>query len=107
MATASKATVNKTQGVVKVIRKNCLADGSVSQHTFSSPKIDWITIYNASDASIKYNFNDHDATLTNHYRTLEPGIESRRIGITKDMTMEFAKVDAAGGIKRIEITLWG
>lgn len=107
MATAAKAIAAKTQGVAKVIRKNCAGDGSVSQHTFNSAKIDFVTIYNASDVDIKYNFNDHDATLTNHFRTLEPGMESRRIGVTQDMTMEFAKVAAAGGVKRIELTLWG
>lgn len=107
MTTAAKVTVSKTQGVAKVTRKNCPGDGTVGQHTFSSPKIDFLTVYNASDVDIKFNFNDMDATLTNHYRTLKPGVETERIGITKDMTMEFAKIDAAGGVKRIELTLWG
>jgi len=107
MSTASKAVASKNQGVAKVVRKSCAGDGSVGQHTFASPKIDWLTVYNASDVDIKYNFNDQDATLTTHYRTLTPGMESRRIGVTKDMTMEFAKVLTAGGVKRIELTLWG
>ena len=103
MATATRATINKTQGVAKILRKN--ADITVKQHTFSSPKINWITIYNASDVDIYYNFNNQDATLSTHYRTLAPGVESRYIGIIKDMTMEFTAV--SGSAKRIELTLWG
>ena len=104
MVTATAATAAKSQGIVKVIRK--IADGTVKTHTFSSSKIDWITIYNASDADIKYNFDLQDATLTTHYRTLKPGVESRRIGITKDTTMEFTRASGSGN-KRIEITAWG
>ena len=104
MATATKATVSKTQGVAKVLRK--VANETVKQHTFSSPKIDWLTVYNAGSAAIKFNFNDHDSALTTDYRTLEPGVESKRIGITKDMTIEFSRV-AGSANNRIELTLWG
>jgi len=103
MATAAKVTINKTQGVAKVTRKN--ADTTVKQHTFSSSKVDFLTVFNSSDVDIHYNFNNTDATLSTHYRTLTPGTESRRIGITKDMTMEFTAV--SGSAKRIELTLWG
>ncbi len=104
MATAAKVTASKTQGVVKVIRK--LADGTVKQHTFVSPKIDWITVYNASDVDIRINFDNQDATLTTHYRTVEPGVETRRIGITQNTTMEYTRASGSGN-KRIEITAWG
>lgn len=103
MVTATAATAQKTQGVVKVIRK--LADTTVKQHIFSSAKIDWITIHNASDVDIKYNFDDQDSSLSTHYRTLKPGVESRKIGITKNTTMEFTAI--SGSAKRIEITAWG
>jgi hypothetical protein len=96
--------VVKTQGVAKVTRKN--ADTAVKIHTFSSSKIDWITIYNAGDEEVAYNFNNNDATLSTHYRTLKPGAESHKIGITKDMTMEYKRLTGTG-VNRIEITLWG
>jgi len=94
----------KAQGVAKVLRK--VANDTVKQHTFSSPKVDWLTIYNAGDADIKFNFNDQDSTLTTNYRTLKPGVETRKIGITKDMTFEFSRV-AGSANNRIELTLWG
>jgi len=104
MVTAAKPIINKTQGVAKVIKKN--AGDSVQVHTFSSNKIDWITLYNASDEDIAYNFNGQDATLSTHYRTLKPGIESELIGITKNMTMEYKRLTGSGP-KRLEITAWG
>jgi len=104
MSTASKATTRKTQGVVKVTRKS--ATGSVGQHTFSSPKIDWITVYNASDVDVAINFDDFDATLTTHYRTIKPGVETQPIGITQNTTMEYMRLSGSGS-KRIEITMWG
>lgn len=104
MSTASTSVVNKTQGVVKVIRKN--ADTDVDQHTFSSSKIDWITLYNASDEDIAINFNDQDSLLTVHYRTIKPGVETETIGITQGTTMEFRRLTGTG-IKRLEITAWG
>jgi len=104
MSTAAKVTINKTQGVAKVLRK--AANDTVKQHIFSSPKVDWLTIYNAGDADIKFNFNDIDATLTTDYRTLKPGVETIRIGITKDMTLEFKRVSGSAN-NRIELTLWG
>jgi len=104
VATAAKVTINKTQGLAKVLRK--VANDTVKQHTFSSPKIDFLTIYNAGDSDIKFNFNDNDATLGTHYRTLKPGVETRRIGITKDMTLEFKRVTGTAN-NRIELTLWG
>lgn len=104
MATAANPIVLKTQGVAKVTRKN--ADTAVNQHTFSSSKVDWITLYNASNENIAYNFNNQDAALATHYRTLKPGDESRRIGIIKDMTMEYRRLTGTG-IKRLEITMWG
>ena len=104
MSTAVKVTAAKTQGVAKIIRKN--ADTAVDRHTFSSSKIDWITIYNASTEDIAINFNDQDATLATHYRTIKPGIETERIGISKDMAMEFRRLTGTG-VKRLEMTLWG
>ena len=103
MARADKSVANKSQGVTKVLRK--MANTTVKQHTFLSSKIDWVTIYNASDVDIFYNFDDNDATLSNDYRTLKPGVESHPIGIVKDMTFEFKAV--SGTNKRIELTLWG
>jgi len=103
VSTAARVTVSKTQGLAKVLRK--MASTTVGQHTFASAKIDFVTIYNASDVNIKFNFNDTDATLGTNFRTLKPGVETRKIGITKDMTMEFKS--ASGSAKRIELTLWG
>jgi len=67
------ATFSKTQGMAKVIRK--IANETVKQHTFNSSKIDFLSVYNASNVDIKFNFNDNDATLAVHYRTLKPGDE--------------------------------
>jgi len=103
MARADKYVAQKSQGVSKVLRK--MANTAVKQHTFSSPKVDFVTIYNASDVDIFYNFDDQDATLGTNYRTLKPGVESHPIGIVKDMTFEFKA--ASGANKRIELTLWG
>ena len=100
-------TNTRATGIVKVIRKNCKADSTVDSHTFSSAKIDWITVYNASDVDIAINFDDQDVTLATHYRTIQPGVETALIGITKDTKMYFKKLIAGAGVKRLEITAWG
>jgi len=92
------------QGVIKVLRKN--ADTAVGVHTFSSMKINWLTIYNAGTEDVGINFNNHDATLATHYRTLKPGTETRRIEIMKGTTMEYKRLTGTGA-HRIELTLWG
>ena len=104
MSTAGKTVIRKNQGFAKVLRK--MANDTIKTHTFLSEKIDFVTIYNASDVDIKYNFNDTDATLATDYRTLQPGVESQTIGIIKDMTLQFSRV-AGSTPKRIELTLWG
>lgn len=104
MATASTVIVRKSQGITRVIRK--MANDTVRQHTFLSPKIDFLTIYNAGLNDIKFNFNNHDATLANHYRTLKAGEETQAIGVVKDMTLEFKRITGSAN-NRIELTLWG
>lgn len=103
MAEVKSPVVHKTQGMAKVIRKQ--ANNTVKQHTFISPKIDFLTVYNASDVDIHFNFNNHDATLADNYRTLKPDAETEPIGIIKGMTFEYTT--ASGANKRIELTLWG
>jgi len=104
MATATTAVALTSHGIAKVLRK--MAINTVRQHTFSSPKVNFVTIYNAGTVDIKFNFNDFDATLATDYRTLKPGAETRPIGIVKDMTFEFARVSGSTN-NRIELTLWG
>ena len=106
MSTASKAVLSKTQGVVKTIIK--MATVNFNTHTFSSPKIDWILIYNAGseDVAIAFDTDDKGAVTNPQYRTLKAGIEMGPIGITEGTELHYKRLTGTGG-HRLEITAWG
>jgi len=100
------AVKSKSAGVIKTIVK--AATATWKTHTFSSFKIDWVTMRNAGteDVAIAWNTDDKDAAINPEYRTLKPGADTPIFGITKDTELHLKRL-AGSGSHRIEITAWG
>ena len=84
MTTAGKVSVNKTQGVIKTILKKAVA--AWGTHTFSSSKIDFISIKNSGteDVAVAWDNDDKEHATNPEYRAIKPeeviewaGLDSR------------------------------
>lgn len=106
MATASKTMHRKSQGVIKTIVKTATVNWDT--HTFSSFKIDFVSLYNAGDEdiAIAWDTDDKDAGTRPEYRTLKPGEATPTFGITKDTELHYKRLTGTGG-HRLELTAWG
>ncbi len=96
----------KSQGVIKTIIK--MATANFKTHTFSSFKIDFVSIYNAGseDVALAWDTDDKEAATNPEYRTLKSGERTPTFGITKDTQMHYKRLTGTGG-HRLEITAWG
>ena len=96
----------KSTGVIKTIVK--MATANFNTHTFSSFKIDFVSIYNAGTefVAIAWDTDDKEAATNPKYRTLRPGEFTPTFGITKDTQMHYKRLTGTGG-HRLEITAWG
>ena len=96
----------KSSGVIKTIIK--MATATFKTHTFSSFKIDFVSIRNegSEDVAIAWNTDDKEAATNPQYRTLKAGETTPTFGITKDTELHYKRLTGTGG-HRLEITAWG
>ena len=106
MSTAAKATAAKTQGVIRTIANNATVNWKT--HTFSSLKIDLVTMRNdgTEDIAIAWDNDDKDAGTPPEYRTIKPGADTPIFGITTGTELHYKRLTGTGA-HRLEITAWG
>lgn len=104
MATATRAISIKSFGNIRVLAVD--VNSNTQSYTVNTNKIEYASIYNASNVPIAINFNGSDSSLRTHYRTLNPGEEFSNINVSRGTTIEYRTLSGSGS-KRMEITLWG
>ena len=107
MAEAHRQELRKSTGVIKTLIK--LANNNWKTHTFTSPKIDFVSIKNAStvDLRIAWDTDDKEAVSDPVYTVLAAGERLPTVRITEDTEMHYTKDSGAGIDHRIEIIAWG